>query len=185
MVPNKYSSLSIHRKYVSSTFQVRWVIFWVGVGRSIFHTKPQGRFWALQNHHLWLELKHKFYPSTKEKDQHYQKDQHWDKAPQSLVHNMEAWVQFWTHLSTKYINTSNGLAIFLSPIKWFFIQISIIHDTISSHICLDAKHTKVCFNYWHLDELKVSQDDNICKLIHRIVSLKKLPQWFKMPYDTK
>jgi len=55
----------------------------------------------------------------------------------------------------------------LSLMKWIFIQISITHDKISTYICKYANHTKLCFNISHLDELKVSWDDNIYKLIHK------------------
>ena len=30
----------------------------------------------------------------------------------------------------------------------------------------DAKYTKLCFNTWHLDDMKGSRGDNICNVIH-------------------
>ena len=30
-----------------------------------------------------------------------------------------------------------------------------------------TKYTRLCFNYWHLDEVEVSWDNNTCKLIHK------------------
>ena len=38
-----------------------------------------------------------------------------------------------------------------------------MHD----NICLDENYIKLCFNNRHLDELKVSWNDSICRLIHR------------------
>ena len=37
----------------------------------------------------------------------------------------------------------------LSLIKWFFIQISIIHDNILLQICKDKESIKLCFSNWH------------------------------------
>ena len=49
----------------------------------------------------------------------------------------------------------------LSRTIWFFIQISIIYDNSSLHECQDAKYADL-----KVDELKVSEDDSTCKLIH-------------------
>jgi hypothetical protein len=43
----------------------------------------------------------------------------------------------------------------------------------------------VSFSITHVDELKISWDDCVCKLIHKKCHLKNTPHWFKMTYDTK
>ena len=43
-----------------------------------------------------------------------------------------------------------------------------------NHKCVDAEHTKLYFNDWHLDGLKVSWDDNYWYTYSEEVSLKKL-----------
>jgi hypothetical protein len=58
----------------------------------------------------------------------------------------------------------------------FYLEIN-CHDKFSLQNCLDAKHAKL-----KVDELKVSLDDNTCKLIHKKLSLQKLPWWHKIPY---
>ena len=50
---------------------------------------------------------------------------------------------------------------FISCTKWFFIQISIIHDNTLLQRCEDVKST----------ELKVSWDDNTCQLIYFLRSV--------------
>ena len=50
---------------------------------------------------------------------------------------------------------------------YFVFQIMIIYNKISLLRCEDVEYTKLYVNSWHLDELKVSWDDNICKLIHK------------------
>ena len=54
----------------------------------------------------------------------------------------------------------------LSLSKCFCIHVSIIRDNISAHKCHGGEYTKFCYSNWHLDELKVSWDENTCKLIH-------------------
>ena len=42
-----------------------------------------------------------------------------------------------------------------------------------------------CKIYQKMDELYVNWDSNICKLVHKKVSLDKLSRWHKMPCDPK
>jgi hypothetical protein len=65
----------------------------------------------------------------------------------------------------------------LSLTKWFFVQISIIHDILPSQKHWDAKYIKVYFNNGHLDELKVNWDDNTYTLIYKKMWIEELPAW--------
>ena len=42
-----------------------------------------------------------------------------------------------------------------------------IHDKFCYKNVLDAEYIKVCFNNWHLDELKVSWDGGTCRIIQK------------------
>ena len=53
--------------------------------------------------------------------------------------------------------------------KWIFIQISIIHDNISSQ---DADKRRWGFGQWMNSSII---RDIICSLVHKIVSSKKVP----------
>ena len=55
----------------------------------------------------------------------------------------------------------------VSLFKWFFHP---IFNHLSLNFIMDLLGCKLYhffFDNWHLDELKVSFDDNVCKLIHR------------------
>jgi len=67
----------------------------------------------------------------------------------------------------RFINVANNATSWVT----FHPKISIIHETFH-HISLGCKICRTLFQDWHFDELKVSWDDSICKLIHRTCRYK-------------
>jgi hypothetical protein len=51
-----------------------------------------------------------------------------------------------------------------------------MYDNVSAHTCWDVEYATLCFNIWHLDELKVNWYDDIYNFIHKKWSFEKLPQ---------